>query len=293
MARLGSSLAELITIASRWEEERIWEEANLTLLGGHTAGVDTDGDPCMAISHLTVECECSIDWKKKYVRTWMKDCPEVASFGFDPNAWDSKRRLMRQAPVFRAKAKCGLALSSVAPWEVRSIGGYVCRACKGLWRPGLGGGRQCTLFGKCASPGLLNSLKDSQALPPDASGSGASSSASQVPGPSAWSLPAQVPHQVIKLASGERVLATQLEMDEPPGKEWNSYCKSKVAFQKRFMGTEPLRDVPLPSELKASKRIKLEGQASTEMWKILLKHPEGECLRALEQIAREANSRRK
>ena len=63
-------------------------------------------------------------------------------------------------------------------------------------------------------------------------------------------------------------------------------------FQKRFAGSEPLRDVPLPSSLKSTKRIKLTGEACQVMWKILLKHPEGKALEALERIAREAEARR-
>jgi hypothetical protein len=53
----------------------------------------------------------------------------------------------KQSNVWWFEAECGLILSSVTPWEVKTQvkgetrGGYVCRHCQGFWKPGQGGGR--------------------------------------------------------------------------------------------------------------------------------------------------------
>ena len=213
------------------------------------------------------------------------------------NQWGDNFRSPKMAPAFRAEAACGLALSSLAPWEVKTTPGgrttYTCRACVGLWKPGLGGSRQITLFGKVDPSTLVKDLKGMPAA-------SASTPPPVVDGPSGLPLPggledprSHTPFQIISMDDGSKALAIQLEMDEPPGKEMNSYTQSKVAFQKRFKGSEPLRDVPLHSGLKVSKRIKLTGEACQTMWKLLLKHPEGEALKKLEKIAREAEAKRK
>jgi hypothetical protein len=55
--------------------------------------------------------------------------------------------LTKSANVWWFEAECGLILSSVTPWEVKTQvkgetrGGYVCRHCQGFWKPGQGGGR--------------------------------------------------------------------------------------------------------------------------------------------------------
>jgi hypothetical protein len=61
--------------------------------------------------------------------------------------WKKANGFSKNDPVFWFKAECGLVLSSVTPWEVKTKvagetkGGYVCRHCQGFWRPGRGGGR--------------------------------------------------------------------------------------------------------------------------------------------------------
>ena len=62
-------------------------------------------------------------------------------------AWKRANGYTKTDQVFWFKAECGLVLSSVTPWEVKTKvagetkGGYVCRHCQGFWRPGRGGGR--------------------------------------------------------------------------------------------------------------------------------------------------------
>ena len=79
------------------------------------------------------------------------------------NQWEPNFRTPKMAPAFRGEAPCGLALSSLAPWEVvQNESGritYTCKACVGMWKPGLGGSRQITLFGKVDPSTLVRDLK--------------------------------------------------------------------------------------------------------------------------------------
>jgi hypothetical protein len=73
-------------------------------------------------------------------------CPErlCCSAGKD---WKKANGFSKNDAVYWFKAECGLVLSSVTPWEVKTRvagetkGGYVCRRSQGFWRPGRGGGR--------------------------------------------------------------------------------------------------------------------------------------------------------
>ena len=63
------------------------------------------------------------------------------------DTWKKNNKYSKADCVAWFKSECGLVLSSVTPWEVKTRvkgetrGGYVCRHCQGFWRPGRGGGR--------------------------------------------------------------------------------------------------------------------------------------------------------
>ena len=60
----------------------------------------------------------------------------------------------RGVHAFWGRADCGLILSSISPWELKtkeagvSRGGWVCKACQGFWRQGKGASRFVQLIGE-------------------------------------------------------------------------------------------------------------------------------------------------
>ena len=59
----------------------------------------------------------------------------------------------KNAHVFWGKADCGLILSSLSPWELRTKesgvtkGGWMCKACRGFWKAGTGASRFVQITG--------------------------------------------------------------------------------------------------------------------------------------------------
>ena len=309
----GSKLEAVFVEMQRWEDEMNMELLMGAPLNGWNQSIDTQGDPCVMINHFNVSSTTSPDWRKKDkhgCRKYFED-EEWGLKGMitlEDSKWqDPNYRTAKQAPAFHAEAACGLALSSLSPWTVEDTPSgrtvYQCKACTGQWAPGQGGSRQITLFGKVEPDSFVRAVKSNvlnlqvETFPSSKSYYSAMPAAPTVTKDriSGLTLPSGLnnkatytPYQLIPMEDGSKALVIQLEMDEPPGKPYNQYIQSKVKFQRRFKGSEPLRDVPLDSRLKVSKRIKLTGEPCKAMWQLLLKHPEGEVLKRLEDIARKA-----
>ena len=317
--RKGSLMDPCLSLTERWRAEMLYERSIGRPVKGWSVSFDTDGEKCIVGSHLNVSSVCGEDWKKRNCVPFYS----TITYGMIPEHFvrdESSRwtlssakgwvevpnyRHPKMAPAFRFQAACGLVLSSGEPWEHGK--GYTCKACLGKWKPGLGAGRQLTLVSPIQEASLesyVSRTENPQGLPvsslpgmPVAPLSAASSS--EMPS-STRSTSVRtgrntpfVPYTLINLPDGKRAMAIQCIMPEPPGKEMNAYEKSKMSFQMRFQGSEPLKDVPLDKTLKAHKRIRLEGEVALALWRAVLKHPEGETLRRLDDIARLADERRR
>ena len=82
----------------------------------------------------------------------------------------------------------------------------------------------------------------------------------------------------------------QIVIDAPPEKMWEEWKKSRIDYYRRFEPSAPVRDEPLGPP-KGAKRLRLTGQASTQLWMGALAGTDEKSKRAMAEAFREYRQR--
>jgi hypothetical protein len=77
----------------------------------------------------------------------------------------------------------------------------------------------------------------------------------------------------------------QVVLDSPPDREWNAWANSRMEFYRRLEPHGPLRD-EAPAKMPSSMRVRLQGQASDLLWRLVLSNPEKLALQGISALAR-------
>ena len=83
----------------------------------------------------------------------------------------------------------------------------------------------------------------------------------------------------------------QLIMDGPPIKEWNVWMKERIEFYKRIEPNDTVRnEIPMVPDAPISHRIRVKGQVSEAVWRVLYTNPDPQAMMQLDFLAQEAKS---
>ena len=84
-------------------------------------------------------------------------------------------------------------------------------------------------------------------------------------------------------------VALQLIMDGPPIKEWNVWMKDRIEFYKRIEPNDTVRDeIPMTPEAPINHRIRVKGQVSDAVWRVLYTNPDPQAMLELDYLAQQA-----
>ena len=84
-------------------------------------------------------------------------------------------------------------------------------------------------------------------------------------------------------------VALQLIVDGPPTKEWNVWMKDRIEFYKRIEPNDTVRDeIPMTPVAPVNHRIRVKGQVSDAVWRVLYTNPNPQAMLELDYLAQQA-----